>query len=405
MMMKLELGKITFKYYKFMRVDILMILKTLGIEFDDRVRKEAKSFQKLNQKIKIIVVENSNKKSKGVSSFGIDYVGIRLISRMVFPHKKFLSIKLFEMYFAFIWQILKYRPKVLYLHNLEMIGLVYFGAMLKKAGIIEKIIWDHHELPAEKRLKNPKYFRYLKSACIKSDIIVGANNERINYLTSELGLPSTNFYAIENVVDSTFSKFPVKELPEPILEFLNGSSYVFSSSGAEPGRYLDELLIALSNFSNLKIIVIGPYNENIWNSLVNKYGTEIRRKVYFTGLVKQLEVANFLDHALMSVIFYASTEPNLTYCAPNRLYQALSRKIPVLTGNNPPLKNVVDKFQVGYSIDSDGSDVNQVILGIQFIIDNHKQIKTNFEKVTDHFVWEKQENIFRKMLNSNFENI
>ena len=77
-----------------MRVDILMILKTLGIEFDDRVRKEAQTFQKMNQRVKIIVLENSNKKSKGVSSFGVDYIGIRLLSRIILPHKKFIGIKL-----------------------------------------------------------------------------------------------------------------------------------------------------------------------------------------------------------------------------------------------------------------------------------------------------------------------
>ena len=301
-----------------MRVDILMILKTLGIEFDDRVRKEAQTFQKMNQRVKIIVLENSNKKSKGVSSFGVDYIGIRLLSRIILPHKKFIGIKLLEMYFVFICQIIKHRPKILYLHNLEMIGLVYFGNFLKRIGFINKIIWDQHELPSEKMLKNQKYFKHLKKASLKSDIIVGANFERIQYLSTKLGLPLTNFIVIENIVDSTFAKLPKKELSEQIQNFLKDSPYVFSSSGAEPGRYLDELLQALTSYKDLKIIIIGPYDSNIWETITNKFGAKIRDKVYFTGLVRQLEVANFLDHALMSVIFYATTEPNLTYCAPNR---------------------------------------------------------------------------------------
>jgi hypothetical protein len=56
------------------------------------------------------------------------------------------------MYAHFIRFILTERPNVLWLHNIEMAGLVPIGWLLKKLGLIKRLVWDQHELPTEKVL-------------------------------------------------------------------------------------------------------------------------------------------------------------------------------------------------------------------------------------------------------------
>ena len=379
---------------------VLMIINTTGIDYDDRLRKECASIKYLGNIPQIAALEYENKRKKGLTDEGISFNTILLITRKVLPHKRFLIIKSFEMYIKFLIKILICRPNVIWLHNIEMSGLIPFCWIMKKIGFINKLIWDQHELPANKFFLNniiKKLFNFLINIC---DSIVIPNRERRDFLFKKLGKKniSSQFYVIENFVDQRFTSLPKGILPKEVKEWLKGKPYLLAQGGAAPNRYLDEVVEAILSIEEIQLIVVGPYSDEILYKLKNKLGDIVLEKVYFTGLVPQKKLVDFIDHAIASIILYKRDIDNCWLCAPNRLYQALFRGIPVIVGINPPMANLVNKYNCGITLSSDGSKIEDIKNGIIKIIKNQAVFNENTKHCLDNISWESQMPVFRKIM-------
>jgi len=379
---------------------VLMVINTSGIEYDDRLRKECASIKELGNIPLIAALEYENKQKKGVTDENVFFSTISLITRKVLPHKRFLIFKAFEIYIKFLIKILVSRPNVIWLHNIEMAGLIPFCWIMKKAGFIDKLIWDHHELPASKFFLNKfikKLYIFLINAC---GCIVIANKERRDFLFKKLGKKnlSSEFYVIENFVDQKFVSLREGMLPEEAKEWLRGKPYLLAQGGANPDRYLEEVVAAILSMEGINLIVVGPYSEEILHKLKNKWEDIITKKVYFTGLVPQKKLVDFIDHAIASIILYKKDIDNCWLCAPNRLYQALSRGIPVIVGENPPMANLVNKYNCGITLSSDGSNVEDIKNAIIKIIENQVVFNKNTKYCLGNISWESQMPVFRKVM-------
>ena len=379
---------------------VLMIINTLGIDYDDRLRKECASIKELGNIPLIVALEDVNKQKKGVTDEGVSFNTILLITRKILPHKRFLMFKAFEMYIKFLIKILISRPNIIWLHNIEMAGLIPFCWIMKKIGFINKLIWDQHELPANKFLLNKfikKLFIFLINAC---ESIVVANRERRDFLFKKLGKKNINsqFHIIENFVDQRFATLNKGVLPEEVKKWLKGKPYLLAQGGANPNRYLEEVVSAILNIKGIKLIVVGPYSDEIFYKLKNKRGDIVAEKVYFTGLVPQKKLVDFIDNAIASIVLYKKDINNSWLCASNRLYQALIRGIPVIVGINPPMANLVDKYNCGIALSSDGRSIEEIKNGIIKIIENQAEFKKNTKHCLDGISWESQMPVFRKIM-------
>ena len=380
---------------------VLMILYSTGIEYDDRLRKECASIKYLGNIPKIAALsEYENKQRKGVTDEGVSFNKICLITRKVLPHKRFLMIKAFEIYIKFLIIILVSKPNVIWLHNIEMAGLIPFCWTMKKIGFINKLIWDQHELPANIFFLNKfikKLFIFLINAC---ENIVVANKERRDFLFKQLGKKNLNsqFHVIENFIDQRFASLSKGVLPEEVKEWLRGKPYLLAQGGADSGRYIDEVVEAIINIEGIKLIVVGSYSEEVIYKLKNKWGNIITEKVYFTGLVPQKKLVDFSDHAIASIILYTKDIDNFWLCAPNRLYQALIRGIPVIVGINPPMANLVNKYNCGITLSSDGSSVEDIKNGIIKMIENQVKFNENTKHCLDNISWESQMPVFKNIM-------
>jgi hypothetical protein len=370
--------------------DILMVIKTTGISYDDRLRKECKTLMILGKFVKIAALTSENKVGEGITDYGSLFQKISLWSRKIFSHKKWLLLKTIEMYVRFVQVIMNSRPTIVWLHNIEMAGLIPFCWIMKKLGLIKKIIWDQHELPDERVLNNRTIraiFKYFLRIC---DVIIAANNERREFLIDRLGSQyGSNFIVIENFVDDQFYSLPKGSLPHEIEKWLNGQSYILAQGGANPGRYLENLVAALMELKDMKLIVVGPFEEKKIRLLKSKQWKTFDEKIFFTGMVPQFKLVDYIDNSLASVILYNSEKLNSRLCAPNRLYQAVARGIPVIVGSNPPMKNLVKLYACGVVLRSDGRDVADIREGICSILRHFRCKSKPFERI-EAIRWESQ---------------
>ncbi len=132
-----------------MQPDVLMVINTSGLQFDDRLRKECGSLERQAIRPQILALDRTNRAARGRTPYGTEFETISLASRCVLAHRQGLLIKLLEMYLLFLLGILRRRPTALWAHDPEMFGLVALGLLLRQLGLIRRVVWDQHELPPE----------------------------------------------------------------------------------------------------------------------------------------------------------------------------------------------------------------------------------------------------------------
>ena len=146
------------------------------------------------------------------------------------------------------------------------------------------------------------------------------------------------------------------------------------------------------------LVVVGPYTEPLMKDLVSTFSGDLHSRVFFTGMVPQMELTRYIDQAIGSVVLYDWKSPNSMYCAPNRMYQALCRGIPVLVGANPPMKRVVEKFQNGVALEDDGRNEEMLHLALGIFLEQIGDLRDKAQLHKDEFLWESQDQVFDTIL-------
>lgn len=370
---------------------VLMVINTSGLDYDDRLRKESLSLHRLESDVEILAMEYANQAGRRIVYDHIPATTIRLRSRHWVARSAGLWLKAPEMYARFFLGVLKAHPNVIWCHNLDLAGLVPFFILVRKAGFIRRLIWDQHELPSDRLLHNPFVMRFLASLFNRCDIVVSANEQRKNLLQETLnGISRVSIEVLDNYPDQLFANLPDDDLSEDTRQWLSGVPYILAQGGASPNRYFEHLVAAVVGIENLKLIVVGPYQEVQVRKLADRYGAILTEHILFTGFVPQMEIAPYIDHSLASVVLYEMTNENTRLCAPNRLYQAMSRGIPVVVGANPPMAEFVQQWKCGVVLSGDGRDVDDIQSGIRRVLIRQNEFRQNAKVCRSSVTWESQ---------------
>jgi glycosyltransferase involved in cell wall biosynthesis len=139
-------------------------------------------------------------------------------------------------------------------------------------------------------------------------------------------------------------------------------------------------------------VILGQSDAKSVQFYRNQFGNVFDEKFYFVGFVPQMDLVNYLDHALASIILYRNESYNQWFCEPNRLYQAVCRGIPVIVGNNPPMKQIVSRIKNGIVLSDDGGNGAELCTSLNLLITNQDEFKKNAAKHLDLYNWSQQEN-------------
>ena len=373
------------------RLDVLEIIRTMGVQYDDRLRKECTTLAEAGLRVTVSVLEDANTHDEGEVCPGVSYRSFPLTTRKIFHHKRGLALKLLEMYARFLGAILRRRPRTVWLHNMEMAGFVPTVWLLRKLGLVERLVWDHHELPPGSFFTRPVLRANFRRLLLMSDVVISANSERRDLLAERVGEDlRPRFGVIDNYVDAAFAALPVTPLPDDLSAWLDGEPYILAQGGANPDRYLWNLVEASLGIEEAKLVVVGPYLESELAQLRDRFGPSLDARIRFTGSVPQMELVRYIDHALASVVMYDHTTDNCRLCAPNRLYQAVNRGVPVVVGCNPPMAHLVNRYGCGVVLASDGRDARDLGAGLRAVVRDNAHFRERMGEAGGGVSWETQ---------------
>ena len=365
--------------------DVLMIIKTQGLIYDDRLRKEVITLSQ-RARVEISCVERGENRNKNETVYGcVQARAHKIRSRIYFPPGKGVALKAIEVIFWLLTDLFRKRPRVAWIHDPSMIVLVLSALVLKKLGMVEKVVWDQHELP--RYLNNSVGKLFLRKAINNIDSLICTNKYRLDYLIESISASPGNVLLIENYPDSYTNEVDPRPLPDDVLSWLDGQDYFLAQGGGRDDRYHSEVVEACESVG-IRLVIIG-----------NVPGQKIDSQyVYYTGQIPQLDIIPFTDNCLASIILYQSSKPNTLYCSPNRLFQAIGRKKPVLVGSNPPMKEVIEETNAGVVLDTDGAEVEDIVRGMKKLLDDLDYYKKQAEQASNKYIWEAQDQLLLNII-------
>lgn len=374
---------------------IALVIKTAGLQYDDRVRKEILSVQKLfpNIRFKIFVMLPENKTVDGVTDYGVPFKAIYIPARDRYPSATKVLLKSLQFYRAV-------KP---YLESFDAIWVsdietFFMAALVKK----DHLLWDLHELPSA--MLSSKLKRViLKYVFRRCKIVVHANPQRIEYLNKLNVINNTSeqfalpFYKIiqisEAVQDDDLNDF---------IEWKSEDRCVYLQGLNDDGRAAYESIAAVLQKDGLKAVVVGGFDDKIKGRLQRTFGHELNERIKFVGKIPQVKIPFYVKQCYISLVFYKNTGPNNYYCEANRFYQAVVSGVPVVVGNNPSMRELVQKYGFGVSIENDGSDIYAITKGIDDVLSNYDEYRQNIEKYRHIIEWKSQDGVIKEIIEKLF---
>lgn len=366
-----------------MKNSILHIIKTKSYESDGRLLKWVQSLKEDGIVSDIFLVEDNN--TKGVFRQGQSTLfKRRFLTRFVFKKYTGYPLKIAEYALKFLPFLFKKKYEIVVFHDVQQ----YFNILITLLGNNifwkKKIVWDLHELPHPVLTSNAITKKIVKYLLEGVDLIVYTNQERREYILEKYQNREKKHSVLNNYPSTSYVNELKSDLPSDLQDWiLKGEQkpYILWMGSASIGRNFDVFFETFQKFqNNFKLVIMGGV-ESVFAKEIEEYQNEGK---VFVNFVKQDEIIQYVDNAQFSVVLYSDKTPNNYYCEPNRLYQLVTRKIPVIVGYNPVLKNTVHKFNAGVVLDDAGSSVDKMEAAFHELIANidgyyNQRIDLNWE--------------------------
>ena len=149
---------------------------------------------------------------------------------------------------------------------------------------------------------------------------------------------------------------------------------------------------------NFKFACLGPVIENDYFELLKRKVKKknLKERCFFIKVVRMDHMINFISTADIGIIPRINSYLNHKYSLPNRVFEFIAARIPILCNNLPDLSKFVETNKLGLTFDvNNKSDIVQKLLEIS----KHKNnFKNNIDKHFKHNNWKNEFNKLKRTL-------
>ncbi|MBO8161867.1 MAG: glycosyltransferase [Thermosipho sp. (in: Bacteria)] len=294
--------------------------------------------------------------------------------------------------------IKKYLPVAIIVRDIYFFPSIYFANYRHKA----RLILDMAEcLPCEAKEPKRNFYDLIRRNYIYLSLLEKFSVEKADKVfvvveeqIQRLGNYEKKLVVVSNYVDlrnPDYFKEPPKQLEYPSVVFAGRPNYL---------RGLEDLIEAavLSKKQNYKVYfyIVGGSQDNL---TMKRLRREIRKKsledrVFMTGWVRPAEMYAYMRGATIGLISHKNSLA-VNHTIPNKIFEFLLFGKPIIVSDAPPLKNIIEKKEVGVWYKS--GDAYQLFDCIKVLLNNsdyYKRISQRAPKIVmNEFNWEHQEHI------------
>ena len=369
---------------------------------DIRVEKEARSLAKGGHRVYIF---SKGKGSDPEEEKREDFEIVR------FNANKYKTLKSFARDYKIItfqnpvWKrgieyfVKKYDINAIHVHDLPFVKTAY--AVAKKYSI--PIIADYHEnfpahiqaLSGQDLTLKEKYYRsysrwakYEENISHKVDRIIVVAEEYKDHLIKEHHVPAGKITIVQNTIDLNIFDDALKNMNDVSVD--STDEFILSYVGSYGvHRGLDVVVEAmpkiLSQIPEAKLVIVGR-GTNKEQLLQIARDLEVEDSVKFDEWVPYEKLISEFKRASIGLIPHHSSE-HTDNTIPNKLFEYMYFKIPLLVSDCPPLKRIVDETKAGKVFKAgDAQDFGEKVLKIYHDPDNYGEMGN--KAVVEKYNWD-----------------
>jgi glycosyltransferase involved in cell wall biosynthesis len=349
-------------------------------EFDGRVQRLVEILKDLGH---VIVVDIAT--SQVTKQANEDYGFCRL---QIFVPKHKYKIRRHLLFWLKVIRIaLRKKPSIIVAEDFYTTLLGWVSAKFCNA----KLIYDAHELiipdPTRKMDKRDCFWYLLEKWTVRrTDLVIAANQERANIMAEHYylknipvvmqNIPSTNSFKNKLLKEEVLKKFPSlsRSSQNEVLVIYQGEISL--------SRGIERFVLALDYLGpQFKMIIVGsgPDFERI-RPIGEKFEREGR--LIILGRVEHKYLLSITTLADVGIITYPFHGLNNIYCASNKLFEYAMAGLPVISTNQPPLKYMIEKYEIGKLINEQDypDQIAKLIQEIAEKKNKYKKFLINFLK-------------------------
>lgn len=190
---------------------------------------------------------------------------------------------------------------------------------------------------------------------------------------------------------------PVKH-PD-LLPYGPGRIIIYQGS-LNPGRGIEPMILSMRHLNEYSFLILGdgPLRGKI-EGLVKD--NNLSDRVYFMGRIPLKELSSYTVQASLGISIEENLGRNYYYSLPNKLFDYIQARIPVLVSGLPEMKKIVEKYNIGMVTESHDPEI---LAGIIENMMNDEEKRTTWRKnlgiAAEELCWENEKfkliNLYRQ---------
>ena len=311
--------------------------------------------------------------------------------------KGFLSL---SFYLKFIWhlklKLFNTKASIIFAEDIYTLPFAVIFGKLKRA----KIYYDSRELFGylaglkEKKFKQAFWKLTEKIFIKKADYVIVTGPMDGEFLIKEYGIK--NIIVLRNL-----PRYYKPTLQLDLRSHLNidkTKKIILYQGVLLKGRGIEKVFSVLYELLNHVFVIAGggEYEEH-YQKLATQMN--IAQQVFFLGKLTQEELPKITTSVDIGVSLIENLSVSYYYALPNKLFEYIMAEVPAIVSNLPQMKEIVDKYDVGFAVNIDNKD--ELISAIKKLSDDpdlYESKKQNCQIASQELNWEKEVTALLKTL-------
>lgn len=233
---------------------------------------------------------------------------------------------------------------------------ILFGSVYRYLNIIKKIIDDKthlcyfaNELPIKYRVVPITYklmFEKTENKLLrKAKYIVCSNTSRKNFLKNNISwIKGKEIFVVHNYPNILNKNIQISENNR----YFNKPNYFCYGGMIDSKRFSIDKIKLFDEFCNknkTKILVAGPIKKNYKKCFFSEI--EKRKNIIYLGILSKEKLDIIIRNSGGGIGLYYGKKMNNQLCAPQKIYDYLINRVPLICSENKPLINLVEKNKLG----------------------------------------------------------
>lgn len=386
--------------------------------FDARIQREARALRDGGYKVSIIYLEDQHmlrgvpNLEKAQADYHKDMHGIKsrpiyLISRnwTFLPKIIHHAFQAFELFIKYFFIMLFAKAEFYQSHDLKPAIFAWIGSAIHGG----KLVYDAHEIEVTTGGKKlVKYFTKYEKFIMKRAVIATTVNEEISEMMStehnkEVGIIANRPFHVEyDKVKKNFLRENIELKPEEKVLMYIG--YVNPNA-----RGIEVVVEALAHLDeNVVFLIMGVGRLNEFKDYLNNFAKEkniehVMKRVRFIGPFPPDDIIHYLHGADISMLLYQRTSENSVSNAPNKFYQSIMARTPILASHNKTFpKYIKDNGvgSIGETVDESKPKIVAETIIQMFDEKQQKEYRKNCNLMAKEVSWEAEAKKLVSMFNS-----